>query len=381
MRRIVAIVLTGALVLAACGSDDDSSDEQAPPTSNGAAPTVEPPSTTAAEPATAPSTTEEVIVSVALTEYPLFGDLFAEDQAALDRMAADYLDAGGSPEMERFLFGHVPVRVFDGMLRAGDDYSDPSSDLWLLHLSGYFGGRWLRGEIEAAQPDAPLVGFSDPPTAEAFAATQARAEEALAVWEGTDDAAAVAYAYDSLFDTPPENPDDDPIRGHADNFGYNQGYLLQILEKPPEGIEASPEYQIACTAGLFDCTYVTERLAALAALAAVQTDINADLDPALRDELLPVQEAAIPRGRSVWDGGLSVQGFSQASYDQLLDVSSSYLETVQATALTAVDAHANADAQAARRSALASAGMTVWLAGYFGGLTNGEGTIEIPSFA
>ena len=65
----------------------------------------------------------------------------------------------------------------------------------------------------------------------------------------------------------PEDPEDDPIRGHADNFGYNQGYLLQILEKPPEGIEASAEYQIDCSEGLFDCAYVTERLEALQALA------------------------------------------------------------------------------------------------------------------
>jgi len=282
--------------------------------------------------------------------------------------------------MERFLFGHVPVDVFDRLLTPGPPDLDPSTDLWLLHLSGYFGGRWLRGEIADAQPDAPLVGFSDPPTAEAFAPVEERAQVALDVWSGSDDAAAVVFAYDSLFDTPAEDPEEDPVRGHADNFGYNQGYLLQILEKPPEGIAASPEYEITCTEGLFDCAYVTERLSALPQLAEVQAAINGDLDPGLRDELLPVQEAAIPRGRSVWDGGLSVQGFSQASYDQLLDVSSSYLETVQATALTAVEAQANDDAGAARRSALASAGMIVWLAAYFGGLTNGEGDIEIPSF-
>ena len=35
---------------------------------------------------------------------------------------------------------------------------------------------------------------------------------------------------------------------------------------------------------------------------------------------------------AVWSSGLSVQGFSQESYDRLLDVSSSFLEAVQATA-------------------------------------------------
>ncbi|MDH4168292.1 MAG: hypothetical protein OEW42_01755 [Acidimicrobiia bacterium] len=382
-KRHLAVLVVVGLLAAACGSS--SGDATSGPSTS--APTV----SLTTEPDTATPTTEttpsSVVgtstagapVSVVLPEYPLFGDLLAEDQDALDAMAARYLDTGGVPEMERFLFGYVPVDVFDRLLTAGADF-EPSTYLWLLHLSGYFGGRWLRGEIAEAQPDALVVGFSDPPTAEAFAPVQARAEAALDVWTGTDDEAAVAYAYDSLFDTPAEDPEADPIRGHADNFGYNQGYLLQILEKPPEGVEASPEYEITCTDGLFDCAYITERLTALRDLADVQAAINAELDPDLRDELLPVQQAAIPRGRSVWDGGLSVQGFSQASYDQLLDVSSSYLETVQATALTAVDAHANGDADAARRSALASAGMTVWLAAYFGGLTNGEGEIEIPAF-
>ena len=71
-------------------------------------------------------------------------------------------------------------------------------------------------------------------------------------------------------------------------------------------------------------------------------------------ELLPVQEAAVPRGRSVWSSGLSVQGFPQSEYDQLLDVSSSFLETVQATALTMVQALGDRDAAKARRGAVAA---------------------------
>lgn len=377
---MLAVLATVAVLAAACGSSgDDGADAGAITTS------VAPPSSRTAPPTTGaapPSTTVRAAnVSVVVPEYPLFGDLFAADQAALDEAATAYLDDGGTPEMERFLFGHLPVEVFDRLLSAGATESDPTTDLWLLHLSGYFGGRWLRGEIAEAQPDAALIGFSDPPTAEAFAPVQQRAGAALAVSESADAATALAYAFASLFDTPPQNPSEEPLPGHADNFGYNQGYLLQILEKPPEGIAASADYEISCSDGLFDCTYATERLAALDALAEVQQAINGDLDPALRDQLLPVQDAAIPRGRGVWDGGLSVQGFSQESYDELLDVSSSYLETVQATALTAVDAHANGDAEAARRSARASAGMIVWLAAYIGGLTNGEGEIELPSFA
>ncbi len=319
-------------------------------------------------------------VSVALVDYPLFGnDALIDDQAGLDAMAAEYAATiDGEPEIERFLFGSLPVAVFDRLLSEAPDPDATRRLLWQLHLSGYFGGRWLRGEIAAAQPEALIVSFSMPPTPESFGATMARASEALAVTQA-DDAIAIAYASSSLFDTP--NPDGgDPTRGLADNFGYNQGYLLQILEEPPEGIVASPEYEITCS-GPLSCSYATQRLSALAALADVESSLSTD--PAYAEmvaQILPVQEAAVPRGRAVWNGGLSVQGFPQREYDQLLDVSSSYLETVQAAALTMVDASVRGDAAAARRGAAANAGMIVWLGGYFAGLTNGEGDIELPEF-
>jgi hypothetical protein len=94
-----------------------------------------------------------------------------------------------------------------------------------------------------------------------------------------------------------------------------------------------------------------------------------------------VQDAAIPRGRGVWSGGLSVQGFSQKSYDQLLDVSSSFLETVQATALINAKAAAESDVAAARTGLIAEAVQIVWLEAYIAGLTNGEGEIELPEFS
>ncbi|MFO7591958.1 MAG: hypothetical protein R6X23_13880 [Acidimicrobiia bacterium] len=60
-------------------------------------------------------------------------------------------------------------------------------------------------------------------------------------------------------------------------------------------------------------------------------------DGDLATQIPPLQEAAIARGRMVWDGLLDVQGFSQEAYEQLLDISSAFLETVQATALAAVE--------------------------------------------
>lgn len=321
-------------------------------------------------------------VSIELVSYPSFPTtVLAPNQVVLDRLAGEYVATldGATPEMERFLFGEVPVQVFDDLFSGADEIDDATAR-WLLHLSGYFGGRWLRGEIAAAQPDALLVGFSQEPTAESYGASMALAQEAIDT-STADEATFLVFARSSLFDTPPVEPDGEVRRGLTDSFGYNAGYNLQILEAPPAGLETPDRFQISCS-GLLRCTYATPRLPAVAALEPVEDALNGG-NPAyaaLAAELQPVQDAAVPRGRSVWSSGLSVQGFSQASYDQLLEVSSSFLETVQASALTMVEGTVEADEAAARVGARAVAAMTVWLDAYTAGLINGAGALELPAF-
>lgn len=387
--RVGAVVLALALVATACGDDggsagDDTTTTVTPTTTAASTTTTSTTtSTTEAPPTTEP---EEPMITVELVDHPFWpNDVAVEAPDALDELAAAYaasLPAGTEPEMERFLFGSLAVTVFDEIF-AGTTPERQAELMWMLHLSGYFGGRWLRGEIFAAEQDAaPVLGVDVTPSESGFLETIARAEARLAAIDGSDDEV-IAAARAALFDSPPAEEGDEPIRGLTDSFGYNRGYMLQILEAPPEGIEASPEFQINC-GGLFDCVYVTPKLAVLPELGDFQAAINSDDPPdaALVAELLPVQEAAIPRGRAVWSGGLSVQGFSQRSYDQLLDVSSSFLETVQATALINTKAVAEGDVEAARTGLIAEAAQIVWLAAYFDGLLHGEGqeNIELPRF-
>ena len=322
-------------------------------------------------------------MTVTLTDHPMFPtDVMTADLKVLESLAADHLLAldGSAPEMERFLFGDVPVQVFSDIFGRHGRF-DPAVGRWLLHLSGYFGGRWLHGEIAVAQPDAPLVGFSLEPTVEGFDAAMAHATRAVDASHASD-AAAIDFAHVSLFDTPAGSPDESPVPGLTDSFGYNAGYNLEILAAPPTGSVAAPEYAVECT-GLLRCSYASPKLEVLAKLEAVADALNGgdDAYSTLASMLRPVQDAAIPRGRSVWSTGLSVQGFGQRAYDQLLDVSSSFLETVQATALTMAEAHVTADADAARVGAAAAAAMDVWLPAYMAGLVNGAGPIELPRFA
>jgi hypothetical protein len=320
-------------------------------------------------------------MAIRLPDHPSYStDVLDVDAAVLDQLAARHVATGdGVAEMERFLFGAVPVAVFDDLF-AEAGRIPLAAGRWLLHLSGYFGGRWLRGEIARAQPDAALISFSVAPTEEAFSGTMARARAALDVG-AAGGTGAVTFAHESLFDAEPADEGGASVPGLADSFGYNAGYNLEILETPPEGVVPDPSFQVVLT-GLLRCRYATPKLAVLAELEPVARSLQAG-DGAygeLADAIAPIQEEAVARGRGVWSSGLSVQGFDQGAYDQLLDVSSSFLETVQATALTMCAAAATGDADRAAVGARAHAAMTVWLAAYMAGLLDGEGEIELPTF-
>lgn len=321
-------------------------------------------------------------VTVELPPYPMWpNDTIVEDQALLDSLAAEYATAQGDDalEMERFLFGVVPVAAFDRIFETPPDELSTKGLLWVFHLSGYFGGVWLRSEIDRAQPgSSQLSGVVIPATEEGFLAVASAAADGIAASEGSD-AEALGYAEASLFPANRSGITD----GLSENFGYNQGYMLQILEAPPEGFDTPEQYDVTCVDAPFACTYASPKLAALEELQPVAADLAGGSTTAYEDlagRILPLQQQAIPNGRFVWSGGLSVEGFTQEAYDQLLDVSSSYLEDVQATGLAGSKATAEGDVDMARRAAVANSCMDVWLAAYTAGLTEG-GSTDLPTFA
>ena len=68
------------------------------------------------------------------------------------------------------------------------------------------------------------------------------------------------------------------------------------------------------------------------------------------------------RGRAVWSSGLSVQGFPQEEYEQLLELSAYFLQGTQAAALAAVLATStpsDAELRAAGRTLVGGAGAVV----------------------
>jgi hypothetical protein len=325
-------------------------------------------------------------LNVQLSDYPYFaGTMMTPDEALLDRMAGEYAATADEqpPAMTRFLLGDVPVRLFDTIFGADDPTGLPlGSYLWLYHLSGYYGGLWLRGELLASGHNTMMANVNLPQTEEQFAAAVGDAQRVFGRAAASD---VLAYNEESLYDRPnPENPDV-PIQGLVDLFGYNEGYMLQIAEKPPEGL-VTPDDLVVCPAdpadGPLHCRYRTSRLAALATFEPVADALRRGDGPYgdLAAAIAPAQSEGIARGRMVWDGQLNVQGFGQEAYEQLLDISSAFLETVQATVLATVHAVAERDERVGRQAATANAVMGIWLRSYVVGLTDGR-AIGLPTFA
>jgi hypothetical protein len=219
----------------------------------------------------------------------------------------------------------------------------------------------LRREIGRAQPEAPILGVDITPDAGAFSELtdlQAAADTAAQ----SDDAAAIAFAGGQ-------------VEAQVDGYGYNHGYLTEILERPPAGLSSPDDFFVA--PGLLDARYAVDEIAGLADLrdrfAAATTAGTIDVDT-----MTAQQAKAHARGREVWSTGLSVHGFSQHEYEQLLELSAYFLQGTQATALAAVLASCGDDADLARRAAVLLSLLAPWSISYRMGLLDGRLDRQLP---
>jgi hypothetical protein len=248
-----------------------------------------------------------------------------------------------------------------------------------MHLAGYFGGVWLRTEFVNA--GVPRGAF--PVTEASFAAVVARISAALAAFNG-DDAGALAYAEASLRGA--------NLQGLTDSYGYNAGYLDQILTgAKPTNATAPAGYFSYDPAELYSGFYSVAEIRPLdkwrrhAAKAADRpgSRYSAIVQSAgAADTLTAIQLAGVSRGKFFWAPGnqlnLNISNFDQATYDLLLVTSAYFLQSIQATGLAALAA-ASAGAADWARAAVRSNAMTVPYGGSYGvGLFDGTG--QLPTF-
>lgn len=321
-----------------------------------------------------------------LPSYPFFANLqsvMTEDRDLLDRLLAAYARETPATVQDPidFLSRYIPVQVFERTLRPSEP-NDPqlSTLLWLMHLAGYFGGVWLRTAFVNA--GVPRQAF---PVSEAsFTGVVDRINGARAAFQGGD-AGVLAYAEASLRGG--------NLQGLTDNFGYNAGYLDQILTgAKPTNVTAPAGYFTYNPTVLFDGFYRMPEIKPLdnwrkraekAAqrpesryAAIVQGTGGADTLPA-------IQLAGNGRGKFVWAPGnqlnLNISNFNQATYDLLLVTSAYFLQCIQATGLAALASASVGNADWAR-AAVRSNAMTIPYGGSYGvGLFDGAG--QIPTFS
>jgi hypothetical protein len=335
--------------------------------------------------APAQASTSQPRLQLNLPPYPFFTNLqsvMTQDRALLDRLLAAYAceTSAASQHPIDFVSRYVPVYVFSRTLQPSKD-NEPSLStlLWLMHLAGYFGGVWLRTAFVTAA--VPRGAF---PVAEAsFAAVVARISAALAAFNG-DNAGALTYAETSLRGA--------NLQGLTDSYGYNAGYLDQILTgAKPTNATAPAGYFSYNPAELYNGFYRVAEIRPLekwrrhAAKAAARPGSRyaAIVQGAGgADTLSALQLAGVGRGKFVWAPGnqlnLTITNFDQATYDLLLVTSAYFMQSIQATGLAALAAASVGNADWAR-AAVRSAAMTVPYTGSYGvGLF--DGAAQLPTF-
>lgn len=321
-----------------------------------------------------------------LPPYPFFANLqsvMTEDRDLLDRLLAAYAQETpvAAQDPIDFLARYVPVQVFERTLRPSEP-NEPtlSTLLWLMHLAGYFGGVWLR----TAFVNAGVQRGAFPVVEASFTTVVNRVNAARTAFQGGE-AAVLAYAEASLRGG--------NLQGLTDSFGYNAGYLAQILTgAKPVNVTAPTDYFTYNPAALFNGFYGVPEIKPLdnwrkqAEKAAQRPGSRyaAIVEGAGGADTLPaIQVAGHGRGQVVWapgnQFGLNISNFAQPTYNLLLVTSAYFLQCIQATGLAALASASVANTDWAR-AAVRSNAMTIPYGGSYGvGLFDGAG--QLPTFA
>jgi hypothetical protein len=311
-------------------------------------------------------------VAVNLPPMPVRSGLsFTVSPDFMKGFATDYVAAGGDPaDSARFFFGDLAVKSLDAL--AEQNVAAPQVRLLLGNLatSGYFGGIWLRDNLNDAA-NTPVTMPSLPiPASLSPAAIGIRLFDALSAGL----AGAATAAPDWLVSTV----------AHATVpvllalYGYNRGYLQVVLAHPPAGVPSMQD-TLTCD-GFLDCnsTAFPLELATRYDGALSKLDDPTNLGWAEMSMWSTMLEGATGAGRLVWEG-LARSGFSPASYTALVELSSAYLMISKAAVLSAMTAYADGDGAVGRSSLLLQAGLWMWSGAYFAGLASGAGRGTLPT--
>ena len=297
---------------------------------------------------------------IILPSFPFWpNDAFIIDQDHLNEAATAYCAASGADASATdFLLGALPLSALDLSCTGATPAQNAETYMGDMYLSGYFGGLWLRDILHLHAKDALLAAAGDPIQEALFTSLAGRAGTLISLVREGDGAAVLGTARSSTTIL-------------ALIYGYNRGYLEQLLENPPDGV-IPPEDALVCNESLvFDCDCPGIELAvfdrfrpALGKLSAPPNDRWEDMAA-----LAGLAEMAVGQGHGVWEM-IDISALSQAEYDHLIDLSAGFLLGTEAALLGEMIAWADELVGEGRCALLVDAGVSTWSGSYFMGLAS-----------
>lgn len=295
---------------------------------------------------------------------------FTVSQPAITEAATAYVAAGGDPsDAPRFFFGDLATGSLDTLASVKLTKDQQRVEMGNLAVSGYFGGIWLRDDLDGDTDQPAQPARAAGPPGGVVSALGLRMFGAFA--GGLTDISRVPF-----FTTPAAHSS---VPVLLSLYGYNKGYLEYLLDNPPPGVPSMRDTLtckgfLDCNSSLVDLEIANRYDSALVDLAHPQTLRWAEMKL-----WTSVLETTTGAGRFVWQIITPAGGFSPSSYAALVDLSSAYLMISKSATLASMKSYGERDAVLASSALLLQAGLWMWSGAYFSGLASNAPRGTIPS--
>jgi hypothetical protein len=280
------------------------------------------------------------------------------DSSRLESLRRQYERSKGQGASEEdFMFAWLPAGIFSGLLFDEFNLKDLPSDFGLLYWSGFDGGVWLNKVVRSPKGSGiawsgiirllkgPMLLYLDnrAPSRLRLIASGSAGQKQTAAQKA--------------------------LKFLALSYGYNRGYLLEILKHPPAGAK-TPENFLVCGEFL-ECHYGAGDQAVLAPLLTVRAKLASPPSAEWQTIAATVKQelpGSLKWGSWMWQRIMSGREFSPDSYPVLLNISAGFVMLNEAVMLAGCQAVAEKDEPQLERALAADAALRVSLGGYLVGL-------------
>ena len=213
------------------------------------------------------------------------------DFSRLERLRSEYQGAQGQDASDvDFMFSWLPGRIFSGILYGEFHVHGLPSDFGLAYWSGFNGGIWLNRSIHSGDDlgiaPAWLLGQLRRPML-CYLGNRTSKRLKLIETGGTREKRKTA---------------EESVGFLARTYGYNRGYLVEIVEHPPAGAKGRED--ILVCGDFLDCRYGLSRQDILEQLLPVRAKLSDPPDRAWEKVAGPVRhKLPCPSKPGAWFGG------------------------------------------------------------------------------